>query len=137
TTLPHLPFEDRYFDFIYAGSVFTHLDDLADAWLAELRRILNIEGTMYITIHDNHTIDLLREGQRDYGIKLQDIVRSDERISAYIKSSFGMFTRDRSTSSQVFYDTEYFCQMLKPFFKVISIVKEAYGFQTGVLVRRR
>jgi len=28
TTIPHLPFEDKYFDFIYAGSVFTHIDDL-------------------------------------------------------------------------------------------------------------
>jgi len=40
TTIPHLPFEDRYFDFIYARSVFTHVDDLAEAWLLELRRIL-------------------------------------------------------------------------------------------------
>jgi ubiquinone/menaquinone biosynthesis C-methylase UbiE len=137
TTLPHLPFEDRYFDFIYAGSVFTHIDDLADAWLAELRRILNIEGIMYITIHDNHTIDLFRGGQWDYGIKLPDIVRSDAKVSAYIKSNFGMFTIGRYTSSQVFYDIEYFCQMLKPFFKVISIMKEAYGFQTAVLVGRQ
>ena len=31
TTTPHLPFEDRTFDLICAGSVFTHIDDLADA----------------------------------------------------------------------------------------------------------
>src|SRR5579872_3267352 len=37
TTLPHLPFEDGYFDFLYAGSVFTHITDLADMWLLELR----------------------------------------------------------------------------------------------------
>ena len=28
TTVPHLPFEDRYFNLIYCGSVFTHIDDL-------------------------------------------------------------------------------------------------------------
>jgi len=33
TTQPHLPFEDRYFDFIYCASVFTHIDDRADDWL--------------------------------------------------------------------------------------------------------
>ena len=40
-TFPHLPFEDGFFRFIYAGSVFSHLDDMADAWLCELRRILS------------------------------------------------------------------------------------------------
>jgi ubiquinone/menaquinone biosynthesis C-methylase UbiE len=40
TTMPHLPFEDGYFDLIYCGSVFTHISDLADAWLLELKRIM-------------------------------------------------------------------------------------------------
>src|SRR6202035_4139054 len=40
TTAPHLPFEDRYFDLIYCGSVFTHIDDLADAWFLEIKRIM-------------------------------------------------------------------------------------------------
>src|SRR5664279_1262514 len=62
TQLPHLPFEDSYFDFIYTGSVFTHIDDLADAWLLELRRILSPKGRLYATIHDRHTIKLLDEG---------------------------------------------------------------------------
>lgn len=58
TTLPHLPFEDRYFDFIYAGSVFTHIDDLAVPWLLELRRILKYQGLAYITIHDKHDLTI-------------------------------------------------------------------------------
>jgi ubiquinone/menaquinone biosynthesis C-methylase UbiE len=44
TTAPHLPFEDRYFDLIFAGSVFTHIADLADAWLLELKRIVKPGG---------------------------------------------------------------------------------------------
>jgi SAM-dependent methyltransferase len=31
TTFPHLPFEDNYFDLVYASSVFTHISDLADS----------------------------------------------------------------------------------------------------------
>src|SRR5271154_82144 len=50
TTQPHLPFEDRYFDFIYCFSVFTHIDDLADAWLLELKRIMRPGGRAYITV---------------------------------------------------------------------------------------
>jgi SAM-dependent methyltransferase len=58
TTAPHLPFEDGYFDLIYAGSVFTHIADLADAWFLELKRIVRPGGRLYITVHDKHTIDL-------------------------------------------------------------------------------
>jgi ubiquinone/menaquinone biosynthesis C-methylase UbiE len=51
TTFPHLPFEDRYFDVVYAGSVFTHIDDLAQTWLLEMRRVLRTGGKLYVTIH--------------------------------------------------------------------------------------
>lgn len=57
TTAPHLPFEDGYFDLIYAGSVFTHIADLGDAWFLELKRIIRPGGRLYITVHDKHTID--------------------------------------------------------------------------------
>jgi SAM-dependent methyltransferase len=70
TTLPHLPFEDNYFDLVYGGSVFTHIADLADAWLLELKRVLRPDGFAYITIHDGHTVELLRgryRGRSDYG----------------------------------------------------------------------
>jgi SAM-dependent methyltransferase len=59
TSFPHLPFEDEYFDFIYTESVFTHIADLADMWLLELRRILRPGGRLGITLHDNHTIALV------------------------------------------------------------------------------
>lgn len=44
TTLPHLPFADGYFHMIHAGSVFTHIADLAEAWLLEIRRVLARAG---------------------------------------------------------------------------------------------
>ena len=65
TTAPHLPFEDKYFDVIYCGSVFTHMDDLADAWLLELKRITRPSGRTYITIHDKHSADLISDGDRN------------------------------------------------------------------------
>jgi ubiquinone/menaquinone biosynthesis C-methylase UbiE len=60
TTAPHLPFEDDYFDLVYCGSVFTHISDLADAWLLEIRRILRTGAYAYITIHDNKSVRLLQ-----------------------------------------------------------------------------
>ena len=47
TTIPHLPFRDGQFSLVFAGSVFTHIDDLADAWLAEVRRVIKPGGAAY------------------------------------------------------------------------------------------
>ena len=52
TTIPHLPFRDGFFSLVFAGSVFTHIDDLADAWLCEVRRVLAPGGCAYLTVHD-------------------------------------------------------------------------------------
>jgi SAM-dependent methyltransferase len=55
STAPHLPFEDAYFDLVYAASVFTHISDLADAWLLELRRVMRKGAIAYVTVHDTIT----------------------------------------------------------------------------------
>ena len=134
TTIPHLPFADNYFDFVYAGSVFTHIDDLPDAWLLELRRVLSPSGMLYITIHDEHTIELL------------DTVYKNEWFERYLnadpvyrtqKKKAGMIVVGRSTDSQVFYDLEFFQKNLHSTFKVVSATREAYGFQTGVLLQKK
>lgn len=38
TSIPHLTFSDGFFGLIYCGSVFTHIDDLAESWFLEIRR---------------------------------------------------------------------------------------------------
>src|SRR5262249_20518261 len=49
---PPLAYRDAQFDFVYAISVFTHLDeDFQRAWLAELRRILRPDGIALVTLH--------------------------------------------------------------------------------------
>jgi ubiquinone/menaquinone biosynthesis C-methylase UbiE len=130
TTQPHLPFEDGYFNLIYAGSVFTHIDDLADAWLFELRRIMKPNGMLYVTIHDQHTIRMLSEHKYDLSKTL--FCRKD----FFANDDYAMFTIGRFMRSQVFYDTDYFARMLSPFFELVSVTPAAYGFQTGVLLRR-
>jgi ubiquinone/menaquinone biosynthesis C-methylase UbiE len=130
TTTPHLPFADDYFDLIYAGSVFTHIDDLADTWLLELRRVLKPSGHMYLTIHDNDTIRILTEEKHDLSKTLMC------RRDYFQNRDFGMFTIGRFMRSQVFYDIDYFTKHLKPFFEVQSVTPAAYGFQTAVLLKK-
>ncbi|MEP7146558.1 MAG: class I SAM-dependent methyltransferase [bacterium] len=136
TTIPHLPFEDRYFNLIYAGSVFTHIDDLVEAWLMELKRIINSDGRLYITIHDKHSIELLKTSPLYSSLWLSHYIRE---TPAFIEAGdkFDKIVGMRGTRSQVFYDIDYFCDSVKNFFDIISVNREAYGFQTGILMKRK
>lgn len=136
TTNPHLPFEDRYFDVIYAGSVFTHIDDLAEAWLLEMRRILKPDGRLYFTIQDKHSIEMLNTIPVYKSIWLSGYLNSNE---VYLSKTddFNVFVGGRGPISQVFYDIDFFCDSLKTIFRLLSVTQEAYGFQTGVLLTRK
>lgn len=130
TTLPHLPFHDEYFDLIYAGSVFTHIDDLTDAWLLELRRILKPEGRFYCTIHDNHTMALLDGPEREFW--LADMLRNNQHYRRH-RDKVGMLVVGRDTEAQVFYDRAHFKKTLEGTYHILSVTEEAYRFQTAIL----
>jgi ubiquinone/menaquinone biosynthesis C-methylase UbiE len=134
TKIPHLPFEDRSFHLIYCGSVFTHIDDLADGWLLELHRILAPEGRLYVTIHDNHTVDLFESGKLDAEI----VTRMRSRPTyQQAKHDFGMFTIGRDADSQVFYHIDYFRKMVQTMYDILSITPEAYFYQTALVLKRK
>jgi ubiquinone/menaquinone biosynthesis C-methylase UbiE len=134
TSMPHLPFEDRYFDLIYCGSVFTHIDDLTEAWLLELRRILTVGGRIFLTIHDHHTMELLETDYKDSF--LAGKMRANE-FYMNADRAFQMLSIGRDTNSQVFYDREYFRKLLSQFFEVLTIVPEAYNYQTGIIITKK
>lgn len=148
TTIPHLPFGDSYFDLIYIGSVFTHIDDLAEAWLLELRRVLSPKGRLYVTIHDRHTIKLLDNGYfydktgyfTDRDNKEVELTTRLNYNSTYrsVKDTFGMLVIGRDYQSQVFYDIEYFRKVVEScMYEILSVAEEAYGYQTAVLLKSR
>ncbi len=135
TLTPHLPFEDRYFGLIYAGSVFTHIDDMAHPWFLELRRILKPGGRLYITIHDRNTVAIMAD-KNNPDLAFFDGTRQLPEYQRYSRSNFGMFTIGRSLNAQVFHDVEFLAKLLTPFYRVLSVTKEAYGYQTAVLLER-
>lgn len=136
TTIPHLPFEDRYFSLIYAGSVFTHIDDLADAWLLEMRRILKPDGRLYITLHDYNSILQLETLDVYKDMWLRKFM-NNSKLFTDNKENFGMIVNGRGPASQVFYDKDYFTKSVNTIFDVLSVNNGAYGFQTGYLLRRK
>lgn len=137
TTAPHLPFEDRYFDLIFAGSVFTHIAELADAWLLELRRILKINGRLYITILDHVAIETLKDQfpQRKPWITLKEFF---ERQNISTHDDYGMlaFNRQSLTSNRIAYNREYLTDKLQRWFKIKSITNSVYAWQSGYLLEK-
>lgn len=136
TTIPHLPFGDGYFNLIYTGSVFTHIDDLAEAWFLELSRLLSPGGRLYVTICDENTVDLLETGTKDNYVMAHKIMSSYDLYNQS-KKAFGMLVVGRDTASQVFYNLDYLRKILPPTLELLSVTQEAYGYQSAVVLGKR
>ena len=143
TSYPHLPFEDRYFDLIYAELRLTHISDLAEAWLLELKRIVHPGGRLYLTVHDNTTIRklLTDDRPREERHPAAPILQSFEQETHFTASDFAMFAINRAPGpgapeqAQVFYDIDYLQQHWGNYLEIISIHPEAYGHQTAILIK--
>lgn len=140
TTFPHLPFEDNYFNVIYAGSVFTHISDLAEAWLLELKRILLPDGRLYITVHDNRSIEIILSCSPDhwlYNTPMRQQLVAFEKERHFLESGFSMFVTSRDPGiAEVFYDIDFLQKTWGNYFKILSINPEAYGHQTAITLTK-
>ncbi len=138
TTAPHLPFEDNYFDLVYAGSVFTHITDLADAWFLELRRILRKGGYAFISIQDKHSVDLLFSKFKDEPLYVGfvDMVRRFEDKTSIQSQNYAWFSIRGDPTPQVFYDAEYLVKKWSHLASVVSVTEEGHGFQTALLFQK-
>ena len=144
TTTPHLPFEDKHFDLIYCGSVFTHISDLPDAWFLELRRVLKQKGLLYVTVNDKHTAEIVfakydqTHPTRGWYIRMLDRLNRETSI---FKQDFGCFAFEGGQWGgfpvpQVYYDREFLLRRWSLWMDVVSVTPEAYDVQTGILLRK-
>lgn len=134
TTVPHLPFRDGYFDFIFAGSIFTHINELHIAWLLELSRLLSPKGLLYLTFHDEHTLKYLKANPEiNIGQKLSSNPLA-KQIFANEFDFVSVMPYSKGMLSQVFMSSQYIQQITKSYLKLISVTPNAYsGLQTGYL----
>ncbi len=132
----HLPFRDSFFDFIYAGSVFTHLDDLADAWFLELARVVRKGGILYLTVFDESSIEWLRA--RKDTLPLAKLVLGSESCRQFLERDGRSFTVGRSIHSYVFYDSKWLMEHLASYFDVVALVPGAFrGLQSALVLRNK
>lgn len=136
SSAPHLPFEDNYFDLIYAGSVFTHIAELADAWFMELRRVVKIGGRLYLTILDESGIDTILNKKKNT-MQFKHLAAFNEK-SGVLSSDYNMFAfKGTPKATRVVYKKDYLLEKLKRYFAVKSVNENAYGLQTAMLLQKK
>lgn len=121
---------------MYAGSVFTHIDEHLTSWLLELRRLLLPDGVAYVTIHDTHCVRLLLDEGSVWPLAKQvqsypefyDLVGNEAR-------KFDIISIGSGPDCNIFYSTEYITEMLLKFFRIVGVQNEAYGYQTAYLLQ--
>jgi SAM-dependent methyltransferase len=144
TILPTLPIEDNTVSVVCAFSVFTHIDTLETAWLAELRRILHKGGIAYVTIHGDHTWqtttpsrpfykDLMKVKSciRDYDITPELFEKPMPAERVVLRWSTSM-----TTAANVFHSRDYLQNVWGRFFDVADIIQEGHEYQDVVVLRK-
>ena len=131
--IPHLPFEDNYFDLICAFSVFTHIETFDDAWLLELRRVLRPGGLIYLTAN----IDNLDDVESSWPVYKG--LRNHHEFKNYLQKQDRSYGRlvfrwlpDSPYSSHVFVSKDYVSTRWTPFFNSSEILKGHSPYQVGL-----
>jgi SAM-dependent methyltransferase len=133
TTIPHLPFPDGHFGLVYCGSVFTHIDDFAESWFLEIRRVLGPGGILYCTVHDEHTLQVLATQPQH---PLAQYLKDHSLLTPGVEPA-DITVLGQDAESNVFYRARYLQIFLEPLFETLSVNPQAYGYQTAWVLRKR
>jgi ubiquinone/menaquinone biosynthesis C-methylase UbiE len=134
----HLPFEDRYFEFVMAQSIFTHLQELHIAWLLELLRVTKHDGCVYVTITDERSLDISHTEKaqrvRDTVFKGLDTIAPDLSEVGYV--AVNPYNAPGNLA-QVYMSERYVRSILPPFAEIMGIIPQSYSnFQSGYVIRK-
>lgn len=135
TTQPHLPFEDNSFGLIFAGSVWTHIGELDDAWLLEMRRVLRPGGRIYITISDQNTLAEVKRISPDHASN-GHVADLHAETGMLDKDWVAFVTRTTPWLQRVVYNREAWLARIGRWMEVRMARPNAYGWQTGVLLAK-
>ena len=144
TAVPHLPFEDNYFDVVTAFSVFTHIGQLEEAWLLELRRITRPGGLLYLTVqNDDSWSRVLQRPSAFNRLKkaneFENVVKIDEQLfSNPMPKERIVLTMPgvKNYSYNVWHRNDYLRESWGQYFEVLQIAGNAHAnYQSAAIVR--
>lgn len=140
STAPHLPFKDNSFDLIFAGSVFTHIKDMATIWLLELARCIGKDGVGIFTITDENSLEALYKLARDRGPLAPDGAKYvvENNITPQTLQKQGFLCRDSSPWwLGTLYSRDFFIRRLTLAYDLLEVKNNMKGYQSGYIVRPR
>ena len=86
---PPLPYPDGHFDLVYAISVFTHMtEDLAEAWMAELHRVVRPGGLLLFSVLPRENLDRLRPSEREAFERGEAVVQFEEGVGTNLCAAY-------------------------------------------------
>ena len=137
TTAPHLPFTEGHFDFVYGLSVFTHISELADAWFLELLRILRPGGHIWLTIHDQHSVEFLLDPERGSPhSEMVDLLRTLDQRTSVLSRDWVYFAVLADPAAQVFHNSDHLVARWSRLAKCVAVKPEATGYQTALVFQK-
>lgn len=133
---PPLPFPDATFDLVYGVSVLTHLrEELQDAWLEELRRVVRPGGHLCVTFHGRTAIDYAGLEPRDYASLLGAVEREGIFVAGS-NSQLDGATEDAGEYLNVFHSQGYVRDRWSRWFDVRAIYP-GYIYTHDLVVMQR
>lgn len=131
---PFLPMEDNSVSLLTAMSVFTHIDETETTWLLELRRILAPGSIALVTVHDEHTWQVMGEELRN---KIATY-RPDLAVLPSLPEGrhVSNWRSDDPYRCDVFHSSGYVRRNWGRYFDVLDIVRDRFGHQSAVILRK-
>lgn len=139
TTTPHLPCPDGFFNFMYAGSVFSHMNELTAIWLMELARCTALGGVCVFTIHSELTLDYIMqyETQSEHRyFKTARVLKSWGLTRDILIERGNMCFESSAWFLSAWFSIEYFSRLASLGFEVIDVLPDFYGYQTGIVLKK-
>jgi SAM-dependent methyltransferase len=144
TIYPHLPVEDGSVDLLCAFSVFTHIDDLEMAWIAEIRRILKKGGIAYLTVCTEHHWKAMGPGWPSYDALLNlkdhivDFQVTPELLKGPMAPGRTVFWWDLVNvyNSIVFHSTDYLKKQWGRYLTIREIIPQGHFHQDVVVLQK-
>jgi SAM-dependent methyltransferase len=126
--LPPLEYPSETFDFVYAISVFTHLDeDYQFRWLDELKRVTRPKGVVLLTVHGRHVWKDLHEA---------DVVEVEKRGFKFLAANTmrGIFPE---WYQNAYHKKDYVFDRYSKYFNILDYIPRGMGNLQDVVVLQK